>query len=241
MDFSTLLGMLFGGGGGANAALGGVGGGGAIPPVSPAFGGSPISDVAATAALPASVGPAPQDQGPMMGGPGGDMTQLRGALGVGQPGTPMMTPSPAPSYQGVGGLPAAQPPATLGEALQPAGSGPPGYTPQGPELPGSGGYYGGSPATNPLLKPTGTAAPGGQQQRGPQDIAKMLGGIKMPQGPDVVKPSTPAAPQRQAVASSELMNLLTALFGGHARSGRMPTTLGQSLEGRPAAWGGLYG
>jgi hypothetical protein len=157
------------------------------------------------------------------------------------------------ALRGGGGMPAATPPAptSLGEALQPQplpeqlvprpepGVPVPQPRPPMPAPQPAQGYYGGSPETNPNLKPITGA--GGQQQRSPQDISKLLGGIKQPQGPDVVKPSTPAAHQTRAIGPSDLMALLASIgMGGH-RSQRMPTTLGQALELKPSSWGGIYG
>lgn len=240
-----LLQMLFGGGQGAGAALGGPGAGGVPAPTMPGAGnpnpglsGSPVPYGAETAALPGSVGPAPQDLGPSpgSGGPADTMTQLRGALGVGQPGTPMMPGSQPVRYQA--------PTMSLGEALQPAP--PPSATPMPISRPpglGAGGAgatpgnYGGSPETNPNLKPVGSPA----TKTPPVDLTKLLSGIKPPARPDVVKPSTPAAPQMKAPGASELLQLLSALGMGGSRGMRMPTTLGQALELKPSAWGGVYG
>ena len=156
-------------------------------------------------------------------------------------------PQPDPMMSPTAGVPYPQvpTPTSLGEALQPAGPpAPPPPMPMArpPGLGGGGGggspgYFGGSPATNPNLKPIGSpAAPAG-----PADIGKMLQGIKQPQGPDVVKPSTPAAHQTKAVGNSELLQLLQALMPGTSRGMRMPTTLGQALELKPSSWGGIYG
>ena len=218
--------------------------GGGISPSTPPG----VPYVPQTGALPQSTQAAPQDVTPMpVEPPPGPKLQMptmdsfRAALGMSpQSSSPMMSPTggvPSPGVTGMGG--------SLGEALEPQpapGTPMPMARPPGLGAPGSGaggggrpGYFGGSPETNPNLKPQAGAAPQ------PQDIAKMLQGIKTPQGPDVVKPSTPAAPQMKAPGASELLQLLSALGMGAGRSTRMPTTLGQALELKPSAWGGMYG
>jgi hypothetical protein len=224
MDANTLMqmfGMLFGGQGGGGAqggamapqpAIPNVAGAGALPMSTDASAMQPSMD--STTGMPTGAPPMPPNAAPMSARPGvnyAPQTQTMNTLGD------ALEPRPAP------GIPIPQPrPADLGA--------------------GTPGYYGGSPETNPNLKPMGsTAGAGGQTSRAPMDIAKLLGGIKQPTGPDVVKPSTPAAPQRGQMGGSELMSLLQALMPGIGRGLRSPTTLGQAMELKPSAWGGIYG
>lgn len=237
----TLLMQLF-----QTLGLGGGGGGaGTVVPPTTASPGVPYG--AATMALPQSTQAAPEDVTPMP-------TEQPPAPGLRMPTMNDVTsmfsrspPQPSPMMSPTSGVPYGNPAQSLGEALQPQpapGTPMPMSRPPGLGLgtaggtgPGSPGNYGGSPATNPNLRPIGSPA----TPAGPADIGKMLQGIKMPQGPDVVKPSTPAAHQTRAIGPSDLMALLASLgMGGH-RSQRTPTTLGQALELKPSAWGGMYG
>lgn len=225
--------------------LGGQGGGGAPPPTPGGFGGSPVPYGTPSAGVPTAGVPAsPQDVSPMPVEQSGwrpqmpTMDSFKSALGMSvPPPSPMMAPTGGVPNAGVSGVGMA--PTSLGEALEPQPA--PGTPMPQARPPGLGqpqaGNYGGSPATNPNLRPIDSPA----AAKGPMDLAKILGGIKQPQGPDVVKPSTPAAHQTRQIGPSDLMALLTSLgMGGH-RSQRTPTTLGQALELKPAAWGGIYG
>jgi hypothetical protein len=226
----ALLQRMWGGGGGGD-----IGGGAA-----PGFGGSGVPYGTPSAGVPtAGIPAAPEDVSPMpVEPPPGPrlqmptMDSLKGAIGLGGGApNPMMSPT--------GGVPYPQvpTPTSLGEALQPAP--PPAPPPPMPMARPPG--LGMAPPTGgvPTPQPRPPGAPGATPPG--QDIAKMLQGIKQPQGPDVVKPSTPAAHQTKAVGQSELLALLSALGGGGGRSMRMPTTLGQALELKPSAWGGVYG
>lgn len=224
---------------------GGATGGGGVPGSgTPGFGGSGVPYGTPSAGVPtAGIPGAPEDVSPMPveppPGPGlrmPTMDSFKSAIGLGGAGpSPMMPPT--------GGVPFGNPSQSLGAALEPQpapGTPMPMPRPTGLGAPAGGGgtrgNYGGSPATNPNLRPIGSpAAP-----QGPADIAKLLGGIKQPQV-DVVKPSTPAAHQTRAIGPSDLMALLASLgMGGH-RSQRTPTTLGQALELKPSSWGPMYG
>jgi len=220
MDPTTLMSMfsmLFGGPGGAG---GGGAQGGAMPPT------AGIPNVAGAGAMPMSTGaaPMPPSMDPTTGMPTGDPAM--------PPNAPPMSQSPGVSY------PQSQAMTGIGDALEPKPAPVPMPMARPPGLgQGTPGNYGGSPETNPLLKPIGSPA----TPKPPLDIAKLLGGITKPAGPDVVKPSTPAQPQRGQMGQSELMQLLQALMPGAGRGMRMPTTLGQAMDLKPSAWGGVYG
>lgn len=232
----TLLMQLF-----QTLGLGGGGAGGVGQPTVPP-GSLGVPYTAPTMALPQSTQAAPEDVTPMpvepSPGPGlrmPTMADARSALS-------RSPPQPDPMMSPTGGVPYPQipTPTSLGEALQPQ----PAPMPM-PRPPGMGSVGGGGEGvlgTNiPTPQPRPPGAPGATTPGGGQDIAKMLQGIKVPQGPDVVKPSTPAAHQTRAIGPSDLMALLASLgMGGH-RSQRTPTTLGQALELKPSAWGGMYG
>lgn len=187
---------------------------------------------------------------------------LFGGMGQGGPpgaATPPLSGEAVPfgGLQGPGMLPPPQPSFPPGGPMMAsAGMTPPpetGFAPSGTPLPTprpsdlgsamepSPGYYGGSPTgpnANPNLIPIGS--PGGQPGA-PMDLAKVLGGIKAPPPPDIVKPGQAAAPQTRQIGSSELLGLLQSLMPGLSRGLRMPTTLGQALELKPPQWGGMYG
>jgi hypothetical protein len=229
----ALLQRMWGGGGGGDL------GGGATP----GFGGSAVPFGTPSAGVPTGGIPAsPQDVSPMpVEPPPGPrlqmptMDSLKSAIGLGGGGpSPMMSPTGGVPYGGP-----SQTMSSLGEALQPQPA--PGTPMPMPRPPGLGMAPPPTPPTGgvPTPQPRPPGAP--QSPAGGQDIAKMLQGIKMPQGPDVVKPSTPAAHQTKAVGNSELLQLLQALMPGTSRGMRMPTTLGQALELKPSSWGGIYG
>lgn len=251
MDPTTLMSMfsmLFGqggqGGGGAQ--------GGAMPPLAPQ---PPIPNIAEAGALPQSVQPGIQDQGPTVGS-GGPAQRYSGPVDPTQSPMNMIRqlfnsqPTGPSSMSPTGGVPFPNgpngpQPSNIGEALEPSpGTPAPGIPMPMARPPGLGapmpGNYGGSPETNPNLRPIGGPA-GAQPGKGPMDIAKLLGGISKPSGPDVVKPSTPAQPQRGQMGASQLMAILQSLMPGMGRGMRMPTTLGQAMDLKPSAWGGMYG
>lgn len=60
-------------------------------------------------------------------------------------------------------------------------------------------------------------------------LTKALSGVQAPKSPDVVKPSTPAAPQMRAIQSGELLALLQSLGAGRAQAAARPVTLGGTL------------
>lgn len=55
-----------------------------------------------------------------------------------------------------------------------------------------------------------------------------LRGVQAPKPPDVVKPTTPAAPQTKPIAGGELFALLNALSAPRTQT-QMPVRLGQTL------------
>lgn len=145
-----------------------------------------------------------------MGQPGFDNTGVGAPMGP--PGlppstTPVVAPAPIPQP------PQPTAPDTLGASLEP-----------------------GAPAGSPMdIRSMNQKRMGGSQLMTPESSNKLvqaLRGIQAPAKPDVVKPTTPAAPQaRGSIQGGDLLQLLQSLSNprqpivGQAR----PTTLGGSL------------
>lgn len=97
----------------------------------------------------------------------------------------------------------------------------------------AGGPYGGSPATNPNLKPLSGAPPGANVGNA---LTNALRGVTVPKPPTPQHVSTPAAPRPSAaIHSGELQQLLQMLsVAGRANQGglQLPSTLGAALGGK---------
>lgn len=94
-----------------------------------------------------------------------------------------------------------------------------------------GGFYGGSPETNPNLAPVGGAAP-----KGP-DLLKTLQGIKAPPAPDVQRVSTPhPLAGRTPPNNPQMMQMLLAAMQGGAGDVK-PMTLASAIPGIPTRRG----
>lgn len=107
--------------------------------------------------------------------------------------------------------------------------------PQPPSRPDAG-NYGGSPETNPALKPL---AGGPQTQPGAGNaLTNALRGVVVPKPPDAQKVSTPAAPRpTAAIKGGELLQLLELLnassnAGAGNQALKLPSTLGGALGAR---------
>lgn len=163
---------------------------------------------------------------------------LSGLLGTGRgmnagatapPLLPPQPPSIPPAAQG----PAYGPPQMMGRPPPPPDVGD-SLNPQPAKLP-TPGYYGGSPATNPNLKPVDSAAPATPAGSG---LVNALKGVTVPKPPDPQKVSTPAAARPgTAIKTGELLQLMQLLGGGGggsaaANSYQLPSTLGAALGGR---------
>lgn len=167
----------------------------------------------------AGSGAMPPDQGPPVSGMGPvkDTSQVPGL-----PTSAPMSGSGMPLDQGppLSGMgPAEEAGAALG--------GPAGYAPQGPELPGN---FGGSPANNPNLQPTGS--PPAAQPGGVEKMLAALRGVQVPKPPEPQRVSTPANPGRAPAMAAQpgLLQLLQMMTAGHPPSAQM--SLGQALSGR---------
>lgn len=91
-------------------------------------------------------------------------------------------------------------------------------------------FYGGSPETNPNLRPIGSP------QGGP-DMLKALQGVKAPPPPDVQKVSTPGVISGRApTANPQMMQMLLAAMQGGAGDVK-PMTLAGALPGVPTRRG----
>ncbi len=112
------------------------------------------------------------------------------------PVSPVATPAPIP-----------QPPSPT----ETIGGGPSQtYGGVGPQTPGAGGEPGGGPSSlGAALEPV-TQNPT-QQAMKTNAIVQALRGLQAPPKPDVVKPSTPAAPQLRSIQGGDFMALLQSL------------------------------
>jgi len=189
-----LLQLLSGLGPGAAMGAEAPGLGAAANLVEPNFGVPPTNP---SALLPPTATPvaAPPMPMPRPAIAGQDMTPGPVAdLGQGPVPIPMPRPSNIPS---------------LGESLEPSGSG-----------------VGKPLDIRPPAQQAQGMAPGGPAG---DKILAALKGVQAPPKPDVVKPSTPAAPMPKATQAGDFFALLQALSNPRAAAGGPPMTLGGSL------------
>lgn len=77
------------------------------------------------------------------------------------------------------------------------------------DMPGAAGFYGGSPAINPNLMPSGTPpAPTGGNAAG---MLNALRGVQAAAAPTAQKVATPNAPVQRPIQGGELVNMLAAM------------------------------